>query len=239
MFFNHSVLPYGFQNDVSQQQFEKRLRRFFSRWYRLHGRSFPWREPDTTPFGILIVEMLLRQTRAGMVADVWPEFIGRYPSPEMYMRAPDDEIYALLAPLGLGRQRAEATRAVSVALQERHDGNVPRSIDKLIELPHMGLYSAHAVACFAFNRKVPVVDGNVLRVLSRLTGESFGPDNRRAPNAWDLAERILPSRGAKFHNYGLLDFSAQVCTSRRPMHEICPINDICVHYITEQEPPGT
>lgn len=211
------------------QQIERRLRRFFVRWYREHGRSFPWREPETTPFGILIAEMLLRQTRAEMVASIWPVLLDRYPSPESFSNADEAELLDLLVPLGLVTQRVEATKLVSIEICRRHAGRVPRSIPRLLELPHMGLYSAHAVACFAFNRRVPVVDGNVLRVLSRLTGVDYGRDNRRSPTAWDLAWRILPSRNAKLHNYGLLDFSAQVCKPIGAEHALCPIRAICMN----------
>ncbi len=206
---------------------EATLRSFFSRWYRDHGRDFPWRARSTSPFGMLIVEMLLRQTRAEMVAAVWPSFITQYPSPGACASAGEHELYELLAPLGLGRQRVEAVRAASAALVNQHGGRVPRSVDKLVALPHVGLYAAHAVACFAYGRRVPVVDVNVIRVLSRLTGENFGRDNRRAPRAWELAWRILPGRGVKEHNYGMLDFSAQICLPRNPAIERCPLAPHC------------
>lgn len=173
--------------------------------------------------------MLLRQTRAVMVAEVWPQLIARFPTPQHVVDANDDELYALVAPLGFGRQRAGALKDASRALVEAHAGHVPDSIPALLEIPHIGLYAAHAVACFAFGRRVPVVDTNVLRVFSRLTGVDFGRDIRRgnAPEAWDLARRILPARSVREHNYGLLDFSAQVCAPSKPFHERCPLADVC------------
>lgn len=215
-----------------REQLEARLRIFFRQWYRQHGRAFPWREPGVTPFGILIAEMLLRQTRASMAAPVWETFISRYPSPAQCLDASNDELLPLFVPLGFGMQRLGAVRGVCEVLVGNHRGKVPRSIDVLVAIPHLGLYSAHAIACFAYNQRVPVVDVNVLRVFSRLTGEDYGRDNRRgrAPEAWELARRILPSRNVKQHNYGLLDFSAQICIPRHPRQEQCPLAGSCAYY---------
>jgi A/G-specific adenine glycosylase len=177
---------------------------------------------------VLVAEMLLRQTRAEMVAGIWPTFLARYPSASYIAAASVDELHELLWPLGLGVQRATALHEMAEALIGRHRSTVPNSIDALVLLPHVGLYAAHAVACFAFGRHVPVVDVNVMRVLARLRGEVVPRDNRRAAWAWSMAAEILPARGVREHNYGLLDFSAQVCTTRAPACCHCPLLPYCV-----------
>lgn len=200
----------------------------FRRYFRKHGRDFPWRKRRTSPFGILVAELLLRQTRATQVKDVWPSLLERYPGPRELATANPEELYTLLSPLGLGRQRVEALQEMSKALMKRHRGSVPRKIEALSDLPHVGLYSAHATACFAFGQRVALVDANVMRVLSRLFGETFKRDNRRAPKAWRLAEAIMPAKGsAKEHNYGLLDFAALICTPGKPLCRECPLNGEC------------
>lgn len=200
----------------------------FRQFYKKHGRDFPWRHKGTTPFGILVAEMLLRQTRAVQVAAVWPVLLERYPTPKELAAADPDELHALLAPLGLGRQRVQALQEMSAVLVKRHRGSVPRKIDALAALPHVGLYAAHATACFAFGQRVPLVDSNVLRVLGRLFGEQFKTDNRRAPGAWELATQVMPANGpAREHNYGLLDFAALVCTAGKPLCRECPLNGRC------------
>lgn len=143
------------------------------------------------------------------------------------MSSESTELYSLLSPLGFGNQRTEAIQMVSKALIVEHHGKVPRSVEKPLSLPHVGLYSAHAVACFAYGRRVPVVEVNVIRVFSRLTGQFLPPDNRRAKAAWDLAWQILPQRHVRAHNYGLLDFSAQICVPRTPHISICPLSPFC------------
>ncbi len=214
---------------------ETQLRGFFADWYQAYGRSFPWRASDTTPFGILVAELLLRQTRAEMVADAWPRLVHRCPTPSDCLTADESELLRLLIPLGLGSQRLVALRAASMRLVEDYDGEVPSDVETLADLPHLGLYSAHAIACFAFDQRVPVVDGNILRILTRLTGVDFGRDNRRgrAPEAWKLAWRILPTERFKEHNYGMLDFSAQICTSRSPKHAACPLTPVCQAWLQD------
>lgn len=203
------------------------LRGFFTRWYREHGRSFPWRERDCSPYGLLVAEMLLRQTQANMVAPVWERFLSQYPTPSACLDGDEQELLALVAPLGLGRQRADALRKMSATLVTRHAGRVPRSLAALQALPHVGVYAAHAVACFAFGQHVPVVDMNVIRVFSRITGVGYGRDNRRAPAVWELARAALPTHHVREHNYGLLDFAAQVCKSRAPACKTCPLVSQC------------
>jgi len=206
-------------------QLKDGLRRF----YRQHGRDFPWRPYVTGSFGTLVAEMLLRQTKADQVAEVWPMLMDRFPNPKALANADSEELYKMVVGLGLGRQRAKALHEVSAVLVKNHRGRVPKSIEKLLALPHVGLYTAHATACFAFGQRVPVVDANVMRVLGRLFGEKLGPDNRRSPRAWELATEILPAIGsAKEHNYGLLDFSALICTSGKPLCRECPFNGGCM-----------
>lgn len=200
----------------------------FRQFYRTHGRDFSWRHKGTTPFGILVAEMLLRQTQAVQVAAIWPVLRDRYPGPYELAVADTAELYELLVPLGLGRQRAQALQEMSTALAQRHRGRVPKKIEALLALPHVGLYAAHATACFAFGQRVPVVDVNVLRVMGRIFGETYGLDNRRAPEAWNTAEQVMPPKGpAREHNYGLLDFAALICTPRKPLCRECPINAQC------------
>ena len=206
---------------------EQNLRRFFIQWYRQHGRAFPWRSTGVSPFGMLVAEMLLRQTRAEMVAPVWTLLLERYPTPAACAMASEQELYTLVAPLGLGAQRVAAIQSASRQIVHQHQGKVPSSIEALMSLPHLGLYASHAIVCFAYFRRVPVVDVNVLRLFSRLTGEELGRDNRRAPLGWKLAWEILPRRFVRQHNLGLLDFTAQICKPGIPDCDACLLATQC------------
>ena len=200
---------------------------FFADWYKARGRSFPWREEETSPYGVLVAEVLLKQTRAEMVAAVWPGLLKRYACATDLTSADPEEIYRRISCLGFGRQRTTALRQLSAALIET--GGVPSQPVDLMELPHVGIYSAHAVACFAFDRRVPVVDLSIVRVLSRLSGIEPPSDIRRAPEVWEIAWSLLPAREIKEHNYGLLDFAASVCKARSPRCGDCPASSGCAH----------
>ena len=200
---------------------------FFVDWYKARGRSFPWREHGTSPYAVLLAEVLLKQTRAEMVATVWPALVRRYPSAASLQSADPEVLYRNISCLGFGRQRTRALRQLSVALIEA--GGIPSEPVDLMELPHVGIYSAHAVACFAFGRRVPVVDLSIVRVLSRLAGIEPPSDIRRAPELWEIARSLLPGKEIKEHNYGLRDFAASVCKARSPGCGECPVTSSCAY----------
>jgi A/G-specific adenine glycosylase len=209
---------------------QRRLRTFFRSFYRRNGRAFPWRDHGVQPFGVLVAEMLLRQTRAGPVVAIWNTLLEQYPTPSSLAEAEFESLWSLVRPLGFGRQRTDALRQMANYLVTHEQGRVPRTINRLSAIPHVGVYGANAVLCFAFGKRVPLVDVNVLRVLSRIYGRDLGQDNRRSPRAWEIAWSILPAYKFRQHNLGLLDFAALICTSRNPKHQTCPLKDICAFY---------
>ncbi len=200
---------------------------FFTNWFKVHGRSFPWREEDVSPFGILVAEILLKQTRAEMVAGVWPALYRKYPDAASLESASEEVLHHHISCLGFGCQRVTALRQLSAAINKV--GNLPAKPADLIKLPHVGIYTAHAVACFAFGHRVPVVDLSIVRVLSRLAGIEPPSDIRRAPGIWEIAQTLLPDKEVKEHNYGLLDFAADMCKARAPRCGECPVATDCAH----------
>jgi A/G-specific adenine glycosylase len=205
------------------------LRRFFVQYAKAHPRPLPWRAAGISPFELLAAELLLVQTKAEDVAKVWPELITRYPSAERLARAQTRSLTALLRPLGLQNQRARALRAMSKAVVDCFNGQLPRTIPDLLSLPHVGLYVACALACFSYGERVPIVDANVLRVFGRITGIDAGKELRRSPKVWNAAWGILPRNHCALHNYGVLDFAAEVCKARSPLCQSCTLNKVCAY----------
>jgi A/G-specific adenine glycosylase len=203
------------------------LKGFFVRYGRKHLRDFPWRHPGTKPFHLLLAELLLAQTKAEDVAKVWPQLVSRYATPTSLAEAQPDSLISLLRPLGLHRQRARALINLGRAICDVDAGELPRSVHRLLALPHVGLYAATATASFAFHERVPIVDANVVRVFDRITGSKGKRELRRRGDVWRLAWAILPRKNAHLHNYGLLDFAATVCTPRAPRCEHCRLNAAC------------
>ena len=200
---------------------------FFANWFKTRGRSFPWRDEDVSPFGILLAEVLLKQTRAEMVAAVWPAFSREYPNAASVESESAEVLHRHISCLGFGRQRVTALHQLSAAINEA--GDLPTQPADLMRLPYIGIYSAHAVACFAFGHRVPVVDLSIVRVLSRLAGIEPASDIRRAPEVWEIAQTLLPEKDVKEHNYGLLDFAADMCKVRSPRCDVCPVATSCAH----------
>jgi len=205
----------------------RELKSFFARYARNHFRMFPWRRAGTKPFQLLVAELLLVQTKAENVARVWLQLMRRYPDVLHLARARQNTLIRLLEPLGLHRQRSRALKSVSRALIDLCGGEVPKTVDELLALPHVGLYVATAVACFGFGSRVPIVDSNVIRVFDRITGTQGIGELRRRFDVWQLAWAALPRVHAKSHNYGLLDFAAQTCTARAPCCAGCGLVSIC------------
>ena len=203
-------------------------RDFFQRHYSAHGRLFPWREESTSPFGILVAEILLKQTHAGKVAKVWPSLIARYPSADEMAVADPEELIGIISELGFGNQRTGALIALSSAIWQTGQP-LPADPKDLMKLPYVGVYTVRAVACFAYGRRFPIVDLSIVRIVSRIVGVPPAKDIRRAPEVWDIAWLLLPWWRFKEHNYGLLDFAAMVCKPRSPSCNECPIATKCAH----------
>lgn len=198
---------------------------FFLLYYIEHGRQFPWREETVDTYGILVAEILLKQTHANRVATIWPSLVRRYRNPRDLSEADPIELSELISELGFGKQRTEALISLATAIEA--SGEIPHQVDELVNLPYVGIYTGHALACFAFRQRVPVVDLSIVRLISRITGSEPPSDIRRASSIWDFARTLLPVHGIKEHNYGLLDFAAAICKPREPLCDRCAIASTC------------
>ena len=207
-------------------------RDFFQRHYTAYGRTFPWRREGTGPFGVLVAEILLKQTQAGKVAKVWPSLVAQYPDFAAMAGADPQELFTSVSELGFGRQRTKALIDLSTAIGIRGE-LLPSAPEELIELPYVGVYTAHAVACFAFGQRFPIVDLSIVRTLSRIAGIRPQKDIRRAGEIWDIGWALLPQHQYVEHNYGLLDFAAQFCKPRSPKCPECPLAKKCAYALTE------
>jgi A/G-specific adenine glycosylase len=197
-------------------------------WYDAHARELPWRAAGTGAYAVWVSEVMLQQTRVETVKAYYARFLGRFPTVLALAEAPLDDVLGAWSGLGYYR-RARALHAAAREVAARHAGEMPKTYADLGELPGVGAYTAGAVASIAFGERVPAVDGNVARVLSRLyaEGEPLG-SSRSASRLRVLAEAFVSASRPGDHNQALMELGATICIPRAPRCEICPLAGACV-----------
>jgi A/G-specific adenine glycosylase len=190
-------------------------------WYQVTGRDLPWRRPGVSAWQILVSEFMLQQTPVSRVQPVWQEWVRRWPTPSATAAAGVADVLRAWGKLGYPR-RAKRLHECATVIARDHDDVVPDDVETLLGLPGVGEYTARAVACFAYGRRVPVVDTNVRRVVARaIRGVADAPASSR-----DLTEvaALLPEDGsaARF-SVALMELGATVCTARSPRCGVCPL----------------
>jgi A/G-specific adenine glycosylase len=202
-------------------------------WFDVNARDLPWRQPDTTPWGVLVSEVMLQQTPVVRVEPAWRSWMTRWPDPAALAADPQSEAIRMWGRLGYPR-RAMRLHACAVAIVERHGGRVPSSLDELLALPGVGTYTGRAVATFAYGQRHPVVDTNVRRVVCRAVEGK--PDAGPATTAADLTamEALLPDDEARAARASIafMELGAIVCTARAPKCVDCPFHDVCAWRLT-------
>ncbi|MFC4333956.1 HhH-GPD family protein [Salininema proteolyticum] len=197
-------------------------------WFDAHNRTeLPWRRPETTPWGVLVSEVMSQQTPVSRVAPLWEAWMERWPSPADVADAAGPDILTMWGRLGYPR-RAMRLRECAQAIAEKHGNEVPRDLDELRALPGIGVYTAAAVAVFAYGHRHPVVDTNVRRVVARLSGK---PDSGTATSQADLdaCEALLPEDQATAArlSIALMELGSLVCKAREADCASCPVVDVC------------
>ena len=194
-------------------------------WYGRSGRDLPWRR-TRDPYAILVSEIMLQQTQVERVLPKWREFLQAFPTFAALAAAPLADVIRRWAPLGYNR-RAVHLHGIARAVFERPDGRLPDRIEELRALNGLGSYTANAVACFAFERPVAVVDTNVRRVLGRLFADLIGLDPPPGRALEQLATAVLPPERAYDWNQALMDLGSTICTARAPACPACPLALVC------------
>lgn len=202
------------------------LARELSTWYAGAARDLPWRRPGTTPYAVLVSEVMLQQTQVSRVVPAYDAWLARWPEASALAAAEPGEAVRMWGRLGYPR-RALRLHAAAVAVVSRHGGQLPTTVPELLELPGVGDYTARAVAAFALRQRHPVVDTNVRRVVARIVeGVADAAVSRR-----DLAlvESLLPETGeaAATASIALMELGAVVCTARAPRCAVCPVTRRC------------
>jgi A/G-specific adenine glycosylase len=201
------------------------FRRLLLAWYRKQGRDLPWRRTKD-PYAILVSEFMLQQTQVVTVVPYYKEWMRRFPDFAALASASEHQV--LHAWQGLGYYaRARNLRTAAQTVMEKHGGRFPKSLGAIGDLPGVGRYTASAVATFAFDQSVPIVEANIARLLARLFNLRIPIDTSHGRDAlWQRASELLPNREAGLHNSALMDLGALVC-GPRPKCVVCPVRNFC------------
>jgi A/G-specific adenine glycosylase len=195
-------------------------------WYAKHRRELPWRSSQD-PYAVWVSEMMLQQTQVRTVIPYFQAWMQRFPDVTALANAPESDV--LHAWQGLGYySRARNLRLAAQEMLRVHDGRVPEQVSELLALPGIGPYSAGAIASIAYGHAEPLVDGNVIRVLSRLF--ALRGDPNKAPlkaKIWDSARSLIVEKAAGEFNQSLMELGATVCAPRNPRCQACPVAAHC------------
>ncbi len=195
------------------------------RWYETEGRQLPWRQ-TRDPYAIWVSEIILQQTRVAQGMDYYLRFMKRFPTVELLAAADEDEVLRLWQGLGYYSRARNMRRA---AQQIVAMGGFPRDYQQIRSLCGIGDYTASAIASFAFDAPLAVVDGNVYRVLSRYFAIETPIDTTAGQREYKtLAQKLLPLSHPATYNQAIMDFGALQCTPQNPVCETCPLNTSCL-----------
>ncbi len=194
-------------------------------WYRTHARTLPWRGVRD-PYRTWLSEIMLQQTRVNAVIDHYARFLRRFPTVVSLALAPEEDVLALWSGLGYYRRARMLHRAAQLVVEE-HGGALPNTAAELRRLPGVGAYTSAAVASIAFGEPVAVVDGNVERVLLRITGRPETAGAQAADLLNRLAQSLVTARNPGDHNQAMMELGATVCVPQNPHCGECPVFALC------------
>ena len=196
------------------------------RWYDENAREMPWRG-ISDPYGIWVSEIMLQQTRVDTVRDYYVRFMSRFPTLRSLAEAPEEDVLKMWEGLGY-YSRARNLRAGAQQVMAEFDGSLPRKPEELRKIKGIGPYTSCSMASIAFGERVPAVDGNVIRVISRLynmQGDPTEPNTRREIEV--LAGDLVPADRPGDHNQAMMDLGATICVPGTPDCGACPLREMC------------
>jgi len=197
------------------------------KWHTYCKADFPWRR-TRDPYKILVSELLLRKTTRNQVSKIFNHFFAKFPTVEALASRPEQFIKEVITPLGMEHRRASALKTLAQTIVGNHGGKIPSEKEELMELPNVGLYTANAVMCLAYDQNYPLLDTNVVRVITRVF--SFNSSKKRPrddPQIWNFVSLLLPLGKAREFNLAILDIAGSICRPEKPDCPICPLLMIC------------
>jgi A/G-specific adenine glycosylase len=236
-------------NSKTQNAKLQKLTSLLLDWYAANARDLPWRR-TRDPYAIWVSEIMLQQTQVRTVVPYWNCWMKELPTIEAAANAGSDELHKLWEGLGYYTRVRNLQKAAQVIV-EKHNGKFPDIFDDVLALPGIGRYTAGAICSIAFNQPTPILDGNVIRVLTRIFGIAENPKEKDTnARLWRLAEELVtrtkggrqsalqapdaaarppyPKNSSSHLNQSLMELGALICTPRNPQCGVCPAGKLCV-----------
>jgi A/G-specific adenine glycosylase len=219
-------------------------------WFAANARDLPWRR-TRDPYAIWVSEIMLQQTQVKTVIPFWERWLRELPTIEAAAHASAEKLHKLWEGLGYYTRVRNLQKAARLIL-EKHGGKFPETFADVLALPGIGRYTAGAICSIAFNQPTPILDGNVIRVLTRLFGIAENPKEKKTnARLWQLAEELVtcaktgrdeplarPNAAARrprpndcsHLNQSLMELGALICAPKNPQCLICPVQKLCVAF---------
>ncbi len=203
-------------------------------WFRRSARDLPWRRTKD-PYKIWVSEIMLQQTQVVTVIPYYQKWIKRFPSVESLARAPLSEVMKYWAGLGYYR-RVRMLHEGAKKIVKKYGGQVPNDVHALMKLPGIGRYTAGAIASIAFGISAPILDGNVIRILTRIFAikkDIQKPETKR--QLWELSSVLVPNKNPGAFNEAMMELGATVCLPENPSCGKCPVSKMCRAHLKGKE----
>lgn len=204
-------------------------------WYDHHGRkNLPWQQ-GITPYRVWVSEIMLQQTQVSTVLGYFDRFMDALPTVEALADADEDEVLHLWTGLGY-YSRARNLHKTAKIIVAKHNGDFPRDVEQLGELPGIGRSTAGAIASLSMGLRAPILDGNVKRVLARYVAQQGYPGEPKvARQLWEVAERFTPDQRVNHYTQAMMDLGATLCTRSKPTCLLCPLRSGCRAHLLGRE----
>lgn len=213
---------------MEETELMKKMRKPVIEWYQKNRRELPWRK-QKNPYHIWLSEIMLQQTRIEAVKQYYERFLAELPDIQSLAQVEEEKLLKLWEGLGYYNRARNLKKAAQV-IQKEYNGQMPKHYAELVKLPGIGEYTAGAIASIAFDEQVPAVDGNVLRVVSRIIGSRKDVlDSKTKKEFTQKLEEIMLENQAGDFNEGLMELGELICIPNgEPLCEKCPLKEICI-----------
>ncbi len=218
-----------FLNSSKTKQLQKKI----IKWFLANKRDLPWRE-NRTPYRIWIAEIMLQQTQVATVIDYYEKWMKKFPTLEKCAKSSEKEIIKYWAGLGYYNRARNIHQTAKIIMNDMNE-KFPEDHATLLSLPGIGPYTAGAISSLAFGKREPILDGNVERLLIRLSNyQGLSKDKKTQNFLWETAKNILPQQADKkssgLFNEGMMEIGATICTPGYPSCPICPLSNLCLSF---------